>query len=129
MKIELKRDSFKILFDYLNDNKENYCPPIKWIIAEELKPQYNKAFKQYNEMPKFKLGQEVINVWGSNNKEYNLTDLEKIEKGKIVKITKDTNGRIWYHVKYKIDNYDDDGDVVGHTDLTYKFRDKFLKLV
>ena len=91
MKIELKNTDFKIIYEFLYENRDNYCPVIKDIIVNQLQPQYEKAFLKYqDEKQKFNAGDNI--EFGRHNEKTN---------GKIIKVSRLTNGKYRYLVKYK----------------------------
>lgn len=96
MKIELKNTDFKKLYEWLVDHTDVSTPIIGEIIHDELKPQYEEAFLKYkNEKQEFDIGDRV--EFGKKN-----------ERGKIVKISRLSNGQYRYTIEYHFVDIDED---------------------
>lgn len=108
MKIEIKNTSFKSLYDWLISNTDISTPVIGDIIHEELKWQYERSFRKYqDEKQEFEVGDEVKFKYGI---------------GRIVKVYKLQNGKYRYGIDY-IDfdySYDKKTPYTAHTILTKK---------
>ena len=92
MKIELKNTDFKLLYEALPILMHGgEWHDIRRIFEKELKPQYEKAFLKYqDEKQKFNAGDNI--EFGRHNEKTN---------GKIIKVSRLTNGKYRYLVKYK----------------------------
>jgi len=114
MKIELKNIDFKYLYEWLVDQTLETPPTIDKII-QDLKPQYIKAFKKYqDEKQEFRTGEKVLFRFSLKH--------DWIE-GKIHKVSRLANGQYRYIIKYEEDaqdyHYDNCNEIVDGKVMEY----------